>query len=100
MRDPTIVPAASRWVSRKGARPNPHRYSPPSISQRQRNEPHRSDDDAPPGEQAEAVMLDIAEKRLHDDPGGNERHRKTEGDDDHVARGHLPVALVEVVGER
>src|SRR5262249_49176722 len=49
-----------------------------SVSERQRDQPERSHDDAPPGEQAEAVALHVVEKRLHHDPSAHERHRKSE----------------------
>src|SRR5581483_4272435 len=76
-------------------RRSPH----PSIPQRQRDEAERADDDAPPGEQRKAVALHVVEEGLHHDPGGDERHRKAERDQDAVVEAHLAAALVEVVDE-
>src|SRR6516165_7736123 len=70
-----------------------------SVSNRQRDQPERSHDDAPPGEQAKTVALHVVEKRLHHDPSAHERHRKSESHDDGVVHAHLRAALVEVVGK-
>ena len=69
------------------------------FPERQRDQPERADDDAPPGEQREAVALHVAEERLHHDPGADERHREADRDQDRIARAHLAVGLVEIVGE-
>ena len=50
------------------------------VTERQRDQPERADDDAPPGEQREAVALHVAEERLHHDPGADERHREADRD--------------------
>src|SRR5262249_26458963 len=72
---------------------------PSSVSERQRDQPERSHDDAPPGEQAKAVALHVVEERFHHDPGAHERHGKSESHDDGVVHAHPPAALIKVVGE-
>src|SRR5262249_42840206 len=70
-----------------------------SIAQRQRDQADGADDDAPPGEQRETVALHVAEESLHHDPGGDERDREPDRDEDAVVQVHLSAALVEIVDE-
>src|SRR5215468_11296920 len=82
-------------------RPSASAASPASsVSNRQRDQPERSHDDAPPREQAKTVALHVVEKRLHHDPSAHERYRKSESHDHGVVHAHLAAALVEIVGER
>src|SRR5450631_3662293 len=74
-----------------GTRLSPHR---------QRNQPERTDDHAPPRKQREAVTGHVTQERLHHDDRGDERHHETDRNDSDVTRRHVGAVLVEVVGER
>src|SRR5262245_17089027 len=69
-----------------------------SPSHRQRDQAEGADDNAPPGEQDEAVTRDVIEERLHHDDGGDEGHNETDCNDAEMVRRHLRAVLVEVIG--
>src|SRR5690349_13331172 len=80
------------------AHPTP-RLSTPSMSHRERDETERADDHAPPCEQRKAVTGDIAQKRLHDDNRGDERHDEADRDDPEMIGRHFGATLEEIIGE-
>src|SRR5438552_10087596 len=84
------------WLWVPAFRRDDNKASPP---QRQRDQAERADHHAPPGEQDKAVPRDVAEKCLHHDDRGDERHHETDRDNAEMARGHVAMALVEIIGE-
>src|SRR5262245_19523609 len=80
-----ICGATEKPVSSPPAPHNPSRAA-GLIAYGQQDQPERANDDAPPCEQPEAVTLHIAEERLHHDPGGDERHREADRDDQRIVK--------------
>src|SRR5258707_14911660 len=69
------------------------------LPHRQRDQTERADDDAPPGEQGEAVAGDVSQETFYHDGRPDERYPESDPDEALLIGRHVAAGLLEAVGE-